>query len=81
MQIPQAGLTSKGRTSLRTLLVRNAPSALLRPNGRQDMARDLLELVVDGPELDGIWAAYQEDPDEANQMDEEEMESQLLSDG
>ncbi|OAX42279.1 hypothetical protein K503DRAFT_766926 [Rhizopogon vinicolor AM-OR11-026] len=35
-----------------------------------DLARELLELMVEGPELDAIWATYQE-PDEELEDDEE----------
>lgn len=41
----------------------------------RDMARALLELVVEGPELDSIYAAYQEDDSE---VDGEEMEARNL---
>ncbi|KAL0956497.1 hypothetical protein HGRIS_002641 [Hohenbuehelia grisea] len=42
-----------------------------------DMARELIELVADGPEGDAIWAVYQG----AEQgEDEEEMEAELLGD-
>jgi len=34
-------------------------------------------LVVDGPEGDSVWAAFQTEPDEESTMDEEEMEAQL----
>jgi hypothetical protein len=42
------------------------------------MARDLLDLVVEGPEGDNVWAAYQGEPDPGNDTDEEEMEAKLL---
>ena len=42
------------------------------------MARELLDLVVDGPEADSIWQAYQFEPDKNTETDMEEME--LLSD-
>jgi hypothetical protein len=41
------------------------------------MARDLLEMVVDGPEVDSIWALYQDDLEE---NDEGEMEERLMAD-
>ncbi|KAJ4002145.1 hypothetical protein F5050DRAFT_1802703 [Lentinula boryana] len=41
----------------------------------RDMARDLLELVVDGPECDNIYAAYHEEEE-----DEGDMEEELLGD-
>jgi len=45
------------------------------------MARDLLDLVVDGPEGDSIWAAYQVDTennsDTDEEMEEEDMEAIL----
>lgn len=40
-----------------------------------DMARDLLDLVVDGPECDNIYAAYHDEEE-----DEGEMEEELLGD-
>lgn len=42
------------------------------------MAREILDLVVDGPECDNIWQAYHIEPDNASQTDEEEMEANLL---
>ncbi|KAJ7072237.1 hypothetical protein C8F01DRAFT_235634 [Mycena amicta] len=35
-----------------------------------DMAQDLLDLVVDGPEADNIWAAFQADPSDAITVDD-----------
>ncbi|KII92061.1 hypothetical protein PLICRDRAFT_103681 [Plicaturopsis crispa FD-325 SS-3] len=43
-----------------------------------DMARQLLELVVDGPEYDGVWATFQDDPDQDSATDDEEMEARRL---
>ncbi|KAG6845895.1 hypothetical protein H0H87_000701 [Tephrocybe sp. NHM501043] len=43
-----------------------------------DMARDILDHVVDGPEADRTWQAFQPDEEKANETDEEEMEVQLL---
>ncbi|KAJ6499201.1 hypothetical protein C8R45DRAFT_1093446 [Mycena sanguinolenta] len=46
-----------------------------------EMAQDLLDLVVDGPEADSIWTAYQVDsgdPDNNSDTDEEDMEAKLL---
>jgi hypothetical protein len=37
------------------------------------MARDLLDLVVEGPESDSIWTAFQENV-EGNAGDDEEMD-------
>ena len=45
---------------------------------RTEISRDILELVVDGPEGDSVWATFQTEPDEENSMDEEEMEAQLV---
>lgn len=42
------------------------------------MAREILDLVVDGPECDNIWQTYHIEPDNASQTDEEEMEANLL---
>lgn len=44
-----------------------------------DIARDLLDIVVDGPESDSIWSLYQENPDQ-NEMDEGEIEARLMGD-
>ncbi|KAJ6625537.1 hypothetical protein B0H10DRAFT_616824 [Mycena sp. CBHHK59/15] len=46
--------------------------------GMSEMAQDLLELVVDGPEGDSIWAAYQADHGNDSDTDEEDMETKLL---
>ncbi|KAG6903020.1 hypothetical protein C0995_007453 [Termitomyces sp. Mi166 len=43
-----------------------------------DMARDILDHVVDGPEADRTWQAYQIEGEKSNDTDEEEMEEQLL---
>lgn len=42
------------------------------------MARNLLDLVVEGPEGDSIYAAYQSDPEEGSITDDEEREARLL---
>jgi len=42
------------------------------------MARDILELVVDGPEGDSVWAAFQAEPDEESTMDEGEIEARFM---
>lgn len=42
------------------------------------MARDILDHVVDGPEADRTWQAYQVEGERLNDTDEEEMEEQLL---
>jgi hypothetical protein len=42
------------------------------------MARDLLDLVVEGPEGDSVYAAYQIETDEGSITDDEEMEARLL---
>ncbi|KAF8893964.1 hypothetical protein BD779DRAFT_1669476 [Infundibulicybe gibba] len=60
------------------------PPNWMEPDGKAELvllsetSRDLLDLVADGPEGDGIWAAYQDEEDE--QVDEEEMEARLLDD-
>jgi len=46
-----------------------------------DMARELLDLVVDGPESDSIWSLYQENPGKGeSEMDEGEIEARLMAD-
>jgi hypothetical protein len=42
------------------------------------MARNLLDLVVEGPEGDSVYAAYQSELDEGSITDDEEMEARLL---
>lgn len=42
------------------------------------MARDLLDLVVEGPESDSVYAAYQSDVEDGSVTDDEEMEARLL---
>ncbi|KAF5321014.1 hypothetical protein D9619_001891 [Psilocybe cf. subviscida] len=44
-----------------------------------EVARDVLELMVDGPEGDSVWAAFQAEPDEEGGVDEGEMEAQFIS--
>ncbi|KDR75799.1 hypothetical protein GALMADRAFT_248513 [Galerina marginata CBS 339.88] len=43
-----------------------------------DIAREILDVVVDGPEGDSVYAAFQTDPEEENTVDEEEMEARLM---
>ncbi|KAF8236475.1 hypothetical protein L208DRAFT_1390557 [Tricholoma matsutake] len=45
-----------------------------------DIARELLDLVVDGPEADSIWQAYQFETENETEDDVEEMEAKLLGD-
>ncbi|KAG2345667.1 hypothetical protein BDR05DRAFT_930330 [Suillus weaverae] len=42
------------------------------------LAKDLLELLMDAPQMDAIWATYQEEPDEELE-DDEEMEARRLA--
>ncbi|CAA7259113.1 unnamed protein product [Cyclocybe aegerita] len=63
------------------------PPSWINPRGRQELehlaeaSRDILEVVVDGPEGDSVWAAFQSEPDEENAMDEEEMEARFMGNG
>ncbi|KAJ3570275.1 hypothetical protein NP233_g4514 [Leucocoprinus birnbaumii] len=43
-----------------------------------EFARDLLDLAVDGPESDSVWAAYQMEPDNDSETDDEEREARLM---
>ncbi|TFK44797.1 hypothetical protein BDQ12DRAFT_673593 [Crucibulum laeve] len=43
-----------------------------------DMAHELLELVVDGPEVEDLWSAYSNDQKQESIADEEELEARLL---
>lgn len=43
-----------------------------------DIARSLLDLTVDGPEGDSILAAYQMEPDNETETDDEEKEARLM---
>lgn len=42
------------------------------------MSKLLLELVVDGPELDAIWTAFHEDESSTGGDEDEENEARLL---
>lgn len=51
-------------------------------DGHADLARALLEKVIQGPELDLIWETYQdegEDNDAAMDVDDEEVEAQKIA--
>jgi len=43
-----------------------------------DMAREILEVVVDGPEGDNVWAAFQTEPEEDGVLDDEEIEARRM---
>ena len=45
-----------------------------------EIARDILELVIDGPEGDSIWAAFQSEQDEDSTVDVEELEARFMGD-
>lgn len=53
-------------------------------DGRVDLARALLERVIQGPELDLIWETYQDEGEENNEatmdVDDEEVEAQKIAD-
>jgi hypothetical protein len=42
------------------------------------MAREILEVVVDGPEGDSVWAAFQTEPEEDGALDDEEIEARRM---
>ncbi|KAF9049829.1 hypothetical protein BJ165DRAFT_1525145 [Panaeolus papilionaceus] len=58
------------------------PPSWLNREGKQDLeniselSRDILEIVVDGPEVDNVWAAFQVEQDD--ETDEDDMEAKLL---
>ncbi|KAF8210378.1 hypothetical protein K438DRAFT_153730 [Mycena galopus ATCC 62051] len=55
------------------------PAQKLELEAMSELAQDLLDLVVDGPEADSIWTAYQVEPgDPGDDTDEEDMEAKLL---
>ncbi|KXN85360.1 hypothetical protein AN958_11460 [Leucoagaricus sp. SymC.cos] len=61
---PPGWLDSEGKSELECLV---------------DTARGLLDLVVDGPEGDSVWAAYQMEPDgNQSETDDEEREARLM---
>ncbi|KAF9051212.1 hypothetical protein BDZ89DRAFT_1107881 [Hymenopellis radicata] len=39
---------------------------------------DLLDLVVDGPDNDAVWLAFQENPEETSKVEDENMEEKLM---
>jgi len=43
-----------------------------------EIVRDLLELVIDGPEGDSVWATFQPEQDEDSAMDMEDLEARLM---
>jgi hypothetical protein len=45
-----------------------------------DMAREVLDLVADGPEGDSIWSLYQDADKNESEMDEGEIEARLMGD-
>ena len=47
---------------------------LIESIANSEMARDLLDLVVEGPEVDTIWLAFQD-----AEIDDEELEAQQLN--
>lgn len=58
-------------------------SSQVANNGRVDLARALLERVIQGPELDLIWETYQDEGEESNEaamdVDDEEVEAQKIA--
>ncbi|EKM81043.1 hypothetical protein AGABI1DRAFT_127085 [Agaricus bisporus var. burnettii JB137-S8] len=46
--------------------------------GLVEPARELLDLVMDGPESDSVWIAYQMEPENDSDEDEEEIEARLM---
>jgi len=47
-------------------------------NTQIDISKDILESVIDGPEIDNVWEAFQPDTEEGDIADEGEMEAQLI---
>ncbi|EIN12048.1 hypothetical protein PUNSTDRAFT_142206 [Punctularia strigosozonata HHB-11173 SS5] len=43
-----------------------------------ETARELLDLVVEGPELDSVWAAFQPGDEDESFIDDEEQEARML---
>jgi len=43
-----------------------------------EIAREILEVVVDGPEGDNVWAAFQIEPEEEGALDDEEIEARRM---
>lgn len=58
-------------------------SSKLTNDVRADLARALLERVIQGPELDLIWETYQDEGEENNEaamdVDDEEVEAQKIA--
>jgi hypothetical protein len=42
-----------------------------------EVAREILEVVVDGPEGDNVWAAFQTEPEDGV-LDDEEIEARRM---
>lgn len=43
-----------------------------------EIVRDLLDLVVDGPEGDSVWATFQAEHDEDSTADVEDLEARFI---
>lgn len=43
-----------------------------------EIAREILEVVVDGPEGDNVWAAFQTESEEDSALDDEEIEARRM---
>jgi hypothetical protein len=58
-------------------------SSQVANTGRADLARALLERVIQGPELDLIWETYQDEGEDNNEaamdVDDEEVEAQKIA--
>ena len=58
-------------------------SSQVTKDRRADLARALLERVIQGPELDSIWETYQDEGEENNEaamdVDDEEVEAQKIA--
>lgn len=80
---PPDWVNDEGRTELEHLagssyINRGSLNKLNEIFALVDMTRDLLDLVVEGPEGDSVYAAYQDDADDGSVTDDEEMEARML---
>lgn len=80
---PPDWIDREGKMELENFVGKSSIHEILnvRADPFTEPARELLDLVVDGPEGDSIWAAYQMEPENESETDEEEREARLMDAG
>jgi len=77
---PPSWIDHADRTELESLVGKCLAYILLKTLAKTqiDISKDILESVIDGPEIDNVWEAFQLDTEEGDPADEGEMEAQLI---